>query len=154
MAGYSGGVYTRVHRWVDDRLANLDITDTRMDEEDDSIADALSRCILKDGTQTITADIPMNGKKITGLGAATLAGDALNMGTADARYVSTVAPAMSGALIITSSVRQGACGGSDRRHQSCIFCECIGAKRDDRRLYPRVSSGKRGLHRCDFTSCQ
>ena len=36
MAGYSGGVYTRVHRWVDDRLANLDITDTRMDEEDDS----------------------------------------------------------------------------------------------------------------------
>lgn len=41
------------------------------------IATGLTTCVLKDGTQTITANIPMSGFKLTGLGAATVAGDAL-----------------------------------------------------------------------------
>lgn len=41
------------------------------------IATALSTCITKDGTQTVTANIPHNGYKITGLGAATANGDAV-----------------------------------------------------------------------------
>lgn len=41
------------------------------------IATALSSCVLKDGTQTITANLPMAGFKLTGLAAATTAGDAL-----------------------------------------------------------------------------
>lgn len=41
------------------------------------IATALSLCVLKDGTQTITANMPMAGYKMTGLGAATAAGDAV-----------------------------------------------------------------------------
>lgn len=41
------------------------------------IATALSTAIFKDGQQTITANIPFNGNKITGLGAATVGGDAV-----------------------------------------------------------------------------
>ena len=41
------------------------------------IATGLSTCILKDGTQTLTANIPFGGFKITGLGAGIAAGNSL-----------------------------------------------------------------------------
>lgn len=41
------------------------------------IATGLSTAVLKDGTQTITANIPMNSFKITGLAAGTTNGDAV-----------------------------------------------------------------------------
>ncbi len=41
------------------------------------IGTALSSCVLKDGTQTITANIPMAGFKFTGLGAGSSAGNSL-----------------------------------------------------------------------------
>jgi len=41
------------------------------------IATALSLCVLKDGTQTITANMPMAGYKLTGLGAGSAAGDSV-----------------------------------------------------------------------------
>lgn len=86
MAGFSAGVYTRFYNWVTDRNNSVRITASRMDQEFDSIATALSACVLKDGTQTITADLPLNGHKLTGVGAATLGTDALNRDTADSRY--------------------------------------------------------------------
>lgn len=44
------------------------------------IGTALSTCVLKDGTQTITANIPMSNFKVTGLGSATALTDAANLG--------------------------------------------------------------------------
>ena len=44
------------------------------------IATALSSCILKDGTQTVTANIPMASHKFTGLSAGTTAGDSVEYG--------------------------------------------------------------------------
>lgn len=41
------------------------------------LSTALSTCLLKDGTQVVTANIPMAGFKLTGLGAAAAAGDAV-----------------------------------------------------------------------------
>jgi len=49
-----------------------------MDAEFDGIATALSTAILKDGTQTITQNIPFNDKRITGLGDAAALTDALS----------------------------------------------------------------------------
>jgi hypothetical protein len=43
------------------------------------IAAGLSTCILKDGTQTLTANIPFSGYKITGLGVGTASTDASNV---------------------------------------------------------------------------
>jgi len=44
------------------------------------IATALSTCVLKDGTQTITANLPMASHKLTGLSAGTTAGDSVEYG--------------------------------------------------------------------------
>ena len=41
------------------------------------IGTGLSTCVLKDGTQTITANIPMSSFKLTGLAAGTVAGNSL-----------------------------------------------------------------------------
>lgn len=58
-----------------------------MDEEMDGIATGLSNVICKDGQTTVTANIPFNNRKITGLGDATAAADALNRQSGDARYL-------------------------------------------------------------------
>lgn len=83
---FSSGVFTRLYNWVSDRNAGTRIMAARVDAEMDGMATGLSNCVLKDGTQTITANIPMAGFKLTGLGNATAGGDALNRDTADARY--------------------------------------------------------------------
>jgi len=43
------------------------------------ISTALSTCVLKDGTQTLTANIPMGGFKLTGLGAGSGANDSARL---------------------------------------------------------------------------
>lgn len=82
----SSGTFTRLYDWVTDRNNTVKIRADRMDEEFDGIADALSTAIYRDGQSTVSANIPFNNKKITGLGDATAATDALNRQTADARY--------------------------------------------------------------------
>jgi len=41
------------------------------------IAAALSKCLVEDGQQPLTANLPAGGKKVTGLGAGTVPGDAI-----------------------------------------------------------------------------
>lgn len=89
MAYNGAGIFSRLYSWVTDRNNAVKIEAERMDDEFDGIADALSLCLLKDGQQTPTAHIPMGGFKLTGLGDATNATDALNRQAADARYIST-----------------------------------------------------------------
>src|ERR1044071_1855445 len=81
------GTYSPVHTWVDDEANGIDIEADRMDEQDADIADGLTNCITKDGQTTPTANLPMGGVKITGLGDATADTDALNRQTADGRYI-------------------------------------------------------------------
>jgi hypothetical protein len=76
MAYNGSGVFSRIHNWVQDKANSIKITASRMDAEFDGIATALSTAILKDGQQTITADIPFANNKITGLAAGTAATDA------------------------------------------------------------------------------
>jgi hypothetical protein len=50
------------------------------------IATGLSSALLKDGSQTVTANITLSGYKLTNVGDATASTDALNRQTGDARY--------------------------------------------------------------------
>lgn len=71
---YNGsGVFTRVYNWVTDKNNSINITASRMDTEDNGFATGLSTCLLKDGTQNPTANLPMNGFAHTGVANATLA---------------------------------------------------------------------------------
>lgn len=87
MAYNGSGVFSRLYSWVTDRNNSIAINAGRMDAEMDGFATGLSNCITKDGQTTITAAIPFNDKKITGLGDATADADALNRRTGDARYL-------------------------------------------------------------------
>jgi len=55
---FSSGTFSRLYDWTDDRDNGIKIQASRMDGEFDGIATALTKCILKDGTQTTTAKIP------------------------------------------------------------------------------------------------
>lgn len=55
---FSGGVFSRVYNWVQDRTNGIKISASRMDQEFDGIATALSNCVLKDGSQLTTAPVP------------------------------------------------------------------------------------------------
>jgi hypothetical protein len=91
MAFNGSGLFVRLYNWVNDANAAIDITASRVDAEDDGFATGLSNCITKDGQQTITANIPFNSKKITGLGAGTLATDAAQVAQAQSGQLNWVA---------------------------------------------------------------
>lgn len=87
MAFNGSGVFARIYSWATES-ASPPIAISKLDTQEEDIATGLSTCITKDGQTTITADIPFNDKKITGLGDATADDHALNRGTADGRYPS------------------------------------------------------------------
>lgn len=84
---YNGsGTFSRIFSWVSDQNSAIDITASRMDAEDDGFAAGLSNALCRDGQSTVSANVPFNNKKITGLGDATADTDALNRQSADARF--------------------------------------------------------------------
>jgi len=95
---FSSGVFTRLYSWAADKIANTKITASRMDAEMDGFATGLSSCILKDGTQTITAAIPWNSQSLTGVGVLTVTGSTASTST------STGAAIVTGGLGVGGSV--------------------------------------------------
>ena len=79
MAFNGSGTFVRLYNWVVDKGNAVTITASRMDAEQDGIATGLSNCITKDGQTTITANIPFNAKKITGLLAGSALTDSINL---------------------------------------------------------------------------
>lgn len=80
MPGFNGnGTFVRAYNWTQDLDNNIPITASRFDTENDGFATGLSTCITKDGQTTITANIPFNSKKITGLAAGNARTDSLNI---------------------------------------------------------------------------
>lgn len=72
------GQFLRVYSWVTDAANNVLVSSSRMDTDTDGIATGLSNCITKDGQQTLTANIPFGGFKITGLGNGSSTTDSVN----------------------------------------------------------------------------
>jgi len=68
--GMSGGEHTRVQDWEADKSAGIKITASRFDAENDDFSSSLGLMIAVDGQSTVTANIPMSGKKFTGSTAA------------------------------------------------------------------------------------
>jgi hypothetical protein len=80
MAFNGTGTFLRIYNWVTDKVNAIPITASRVDGELDGMATGLSNCITKDGQTTITANIPFNSNKITGLGNGTARTDVINVG--------------------------------------------------------------------------
>lgn len=102
MAFNGAGVFNRVYNWTTDKNLGVKIQASKLDTEMDGFATGLTNTITRDGQSTITAAIPFNSQKITGLGNATLDADGLNRITADGRFVQKTAASMT--LIQTQTV--------------------------------------------------
>jgi hypothetical protein len=63
----SSGNFSRNRSWVTEAGAGTKIRSDNHDSHDGDVANGLSMCITKNGSTTITADIPWSGKKITNL---------------------------------------------------------------------------------------
>lgn len=80
MAFNGSGTFNRIYDWTTDEGNGIDIEASRMDGEDDGFATGLSTCITKDGQTTISANIPFNSKKITGLANGSARTDSIALG--------------------------------------------------------------------------
>ena len=78
------------------------------------IATGLSTCVLKDGTQTITANIPMSGYKLTGLAAGTTAGDSMRYEQVVGAYLPITGGTLTGNLLFTDATYDIGASGATR----------------------------------------
>ena len=91
------GNFNRVMNWVADAAAGTKILATRHDQEDDNLASGLSNTLTKDGQSQPTANIPMNGKRLTNVGAPTTGTDAATKTYVDSIRSFSTAITLSGA---------------------------------------------------------
>lgn len=78
------------------------------------IATGLSTCVLKDGTQTITANIPMSGYKLTGLAAGTSNGDSVRYEQVVGAYLPITGGTLTGNLLFTDATYDIGASGATR----------------------------------------
>lgn len=78
------------------------------------IASGLSTCVLKDGTQTITANVPMSGFKFTGLAAGSTAGDSLRYEQAIGVFLPLAGGTLTGNLLFTDATYDIGASGATR----------------------------------------
>lgn len=76
---FSGGTFT-INTAGQPVVTGTTISNTAFNVLTADLATGLSTAVLKDGTQTVTANIPMATFKFTGLGAGTAATDSANLG--------------------------------------------------------------------------
>lgn len=65
--------------WTQASAAGVKILSADHDTHDQDIGTALSNCLCRDGQSTVTANIPMNSKKFTGLTAGSAATDSVTL---------------------------------------------------------------------------
>lgn len=76
---WSGGQFTRIYNWVDDKNAGIPITASRMDGDSDDFASGINNTIAKDGSNTPTANLNIGSFRLTSVGTATALTDAPTM---------------------------------------------------------------------------
>lgn len=74
---YSSGTYTFPSNSFAQPVTGTIISSTAATATWSDLATALSTCVLKDGSQTITANVPFSNFRLTGVGAATARTDAI-----------------------------------------------------------------------------
>ena len=75
---FSGGVFSLSAG--NPVVTGTTISSTVQNNTMSDVATGLSTCVLKDGTQIVTANIPMAGFKFTGLGSGTAATNSASFG--------------------------------------------------------------------------
>jgi hypothetical protein len=78
VSGWDGmGGFSFPYNWVNDAANNIDITASRMDTQFATAVSGFDLCLTRDGQGSASANLPMNGNKLTGLGAGSSANDSV-----------------------------------------------------------------------------
>lgn len=82
--GWNGsGTFNRLHSWIADAAAGLDISSVRTDADTNDIASAgFGNCLTRDGQGQATANLPMAGFRHTGVGNGVAVSDYAALGQA------------------------------------------------------------------------
>jgi hypothetical protein len=87
---WSAGTYTRTNTtyngatvWAQDEANSIDILSTRHDLHDQDLAAGINACLHKGGQNSMTANLPMGGFKITGAADGTADSDLATKGQMD-----------------------------------------------------------------------
>ncbi len=104
---WSGGQFTRIYNWVNDKNAGIPITASRMDGDSDDFASGINNCIAKDGSNTPTANLNLGSFRYTSVGSGTALTDAVNLNQVQAGVLNWgVASGTADALTLTLSPAQ------------------------------------------------
>jgi len=109
---FSSGLFERLYRWASDKVNAVKIREDSMDAEFDGIATGLSTCILKDGTQTITATVPWNSRGLTGVSSLTVTGSTASTTPATGAMVVTGGVGVGGALNVGGALGVASTGST------------------------------------------
>jgi len=110
---YSGGTFS-LYATGNPVVTGTTISSSWANNTLTDIASGLSSCVLKDGTQTITANIPMSSFKLTGLAAGTTAGDSLRYEQAVGVFLPLAGGTMTGNLLFTDATYDIGATGATR----------------------------------------
>lgn len=112
MAWNGTGTFVRIYNWVDDKNANIPITASRTDAEDDGFAAGITNCIAKDGQNAPTANLPMGGYRHTNVSAGAATNQYATVGQVQNMSISyTSASGTGGAYTITLTPAPSAYSG-------------------------------------------
>lgn len=95
------GNFSRVMNWRDDAANDISILASRHDAEDDNFASGFNNTVCRDGRATMTGNLKMGSNKITGLGNATNANDAVNKSQLDTKANDNAVVKLAGTQEIT-----------------------------------------------------
>src|SRR3990167_8068595 len=101
--GFSSGTFTYTTSGLP-VVTGTTISSTVENAKNTETATGLTTCVLKDGTQTITANLPMAGFRFTGLGAGTAYNDSWQMGQSPLYVCEFRLTGTSGTQVTTSDV--------------------------------------------------
>ena len=62
------GIFSRIHSWIADKAAAINITASRVDEDSNDFTSGINACLAKNGENTPTANLPMGSFRHTGVG--------------------------------------------------------------------------------------
>ena len=96
-----------------DRIEQVKANSVHVDDNFNTLLNAVNNKIDKDGTMTVTADIPMNNHKLTTVATPTASGDAATKGYVDTQITTASAPATTstpGHVIVGTNIDVDASG--------------------------------------------
>lgn len=110
---YSGGTFS-INSSGQPVVTGTVISSTAFNALTSDLASGLSTCLLKDGTQTLTANIPFGGFKITGLAAGSSNGDSLRYEQLIGAYLPIGGGTLTGNLLFTDATYDIGASGATR----------------------------------------